>query len=58
MRLVSIRLDGLELHYVTAEAFQYRGRSALRVVDAAPGHGNDVSRICGRQEHFDAGRGH
>jgi hypothetical protein len=45
MRPVSIRLDGLGLHYVTAEPFQYRGRSAVRIVDAAPGHGDDVSRI-------------
>ncbi len=45
MRPVSIRLDSLELHYVTAEPLQYRGRSALRVVDAAPGHGDDVSRL-------------
>jgi len=41
----SIRPDGLELHYVTAEFVQYRGKSALRIVDAAPGHGDDVSRI-------------
>lgn len=45
MRPVSIRIDGLDLHYVTAEPIQYRGRSGLRVVDAAPGHGDDVSRI-------------
>ena len=41
----SIRPDGLGLHYVTAEFVQYRGKSALRIVDAAPGHGDDVSRI-------------
>ena len=45
MRPDSIRPDGLELHYVTAEFVQYRGKSALRIVDAAPGHGDDVSRI-------------
>lgn len=44
-RSVPIRLDGLDLRYVTAEPLQYRGRSALRIVDAAPGHGDDVSRI-------------
>jgi len=41
----SIRPDGLELHYVKAGFVQYRGKSALRIVDAAPGHGDDVSRI-------------
>jgi len=45
MRPGSIRPDGLELHYVRAEFVQYRGKSALRIVDAAPGHGDDVSRI-------------
>jgi hypothetical protein len=45
VRSVSLRLEGLELHYVTVEPLQYRGRSALRLVDAAPGHGDDVSRI-------------
>jgi hypothetical protein len=45
MRAVSIRLDNLELHNVKAEPLQYRGQGALRVVDAAPGHGDDVSRI-------------
>jgi hypothetical protein len=45
MRPVLIRPDGLELHYVTAEPIEYRGRSALSIVDAAPDHGHDVSRI-------------
>ncbi|HUD67575.1 MAG TPA: hypothetical protein VMQ17_23530 [Candidatus Sulfotelmatobacter sp.] len=45
MRPGSIRPDGLELHYVTAEFVQYRWKSALRIVDAAPGHGDGVSRI-------------
>jgi hypothetical protein len=40
-----IRLDGLDLHQVTAEPLTYRERNALRIVDAAPGHGDDVSRI-------------
>jgi hypothetical protein len=43
MRPVPIRLDRL-LHYVAAEAFQYRGQTALCVVDAAPGHGLPVRK--------------
>lgn len=45
MTPVNIRPDGLELHYVTADPIPYRGRNALRIVDAAPGRGDDVSRI-------------
>ena len=43
--LIPIAPDRLELHQVTAESVNYRGRSALRIVDAAPGGGDDMSRI-------------
>jgi hypothetical protein len=42
---ISIGPDRLELHNVAAASVPYRGRSALRLVDAAPGGGDDVSRI-------------
>lgn len=45
MRPVSIRPDRLELHCVTAKPLRYPGRNALRIVDAAPGHGEDVGRV-------------
>jgi hypothetical protein len=43
--LISIGPERLELHHVTAESVSYNGRSALRIVDAAPGDGDEVNRI-------------
>ncbi len=37
--------DTLDLHNVKAEAVSYRGRKAVRLIDAARNAGDDVSRI-------------
>ena len=45
---IQMRLDrpnALELHNVRAEPVTYRGQNAIRLVDDAPGGGDDVSRI-------------
>jgi hypothetical protein len=45
-RMLTLRSpDALELHSVKADSVSYRGRSAVRITDAAGDAGDDVSRI-------------